>query len=260
MRLFPPLLCLGAALVLSAFKVEPSPSLTGSPTGWSLSDAVGKNYAIGYDEKLQATYLESIGKPDYVGTMVNESSLQAEAQATNQQSLLKRHNRVPYSSQGLLPYVRWAAAMTQAFKNGQYANRHVTLEAEVRDDNFDGRVELYIRAVDENSSNRHSSYYPVEPQPGKWQHIAVEFDNRASDLRFVDGMPKIVSVSEGALEIGLAVQGQGRVLIRNIQLHVGKFLPPLKPVESIDLPTGPLHLSFDAPKPNAAPVNLELHP
>ncbi|MES2295764.1 MAG: hypothetical protein V4582_01915 [Pseudomonadota bacterium] len=263
MNLLPTLLCVGGALVLSALSVvppPPPPPPSGVPTGWSVSDAIGKTYAVGYDAQQHATYLESIGKPPRIMTVVNETIVQADARARHQEALFQRANRVPYSTFGMMPYTEMAAALTQSFKNGPYANRHVTVEAEVRNDDFAGRFQLHLRSVHgDTDGDGSSAALNIEAHPGQWQHVEVDFENATSRISNRAGSPAVVKYVDSTLEAGFTIQGKGRVWIRHIALRAGATLPP---PEMKEPPSNlqPLNTIFQAPKPHAAPTNLELHP
>ena len=214
------------------------------PSGWSVSDTIGTLYRTGYDDKEGAAYLESIGSVGEVGAFFNEQSVQAGANA--REGKLREIGRVPYSKEGQASSDLWAGEVAQAVKGATYMHRHVTFKAEIKKVNFTGQFLVFVRYS--NGNRQHGSFFGGERSspPDTWLSV----DGNIDTLDLADN-----DADQAVLSYGFAIQGTGRVLIRNVKLEVDAMTPYSTRVHV------PLDQVF-APPPtlNEAPTNLALHP
>ena len=230
---FKPFLIGGAGLIALQLLTVHAASVipVDPPTGWSVSESFGTHYRLGYDTREKAYFIENIGPIQPVGQDVNAET-----------SPSTGPHRVPYSDSGLRPSDLWAASLLQSVESGPYRKHLMKFEAEIKSADLKGHIDLLLRETSPDRSLTSSTHSdPAEtwmhPQgKAEWQPFSIEFwdDQDLSVLTF-----------------GFLVQGEGRVLIRNVKLTDEGIAPPPP-----DRPKTPE--MFGNPEATEHPINVEM--
>lgn len=194
------------------------------PKGWYASDSIGKQYFIGYDSREKAYFIANTEPIKNAARDVNSGT---------EPDLGSQH--VPYSATGLKETDPWAAALLQSVKALPYLSRKLRLEAEIKTPGFNGQSYLMLRGVFPDTNT--NTTIMTTASGADWHSVVVEMDEVPDD---------------GTLSFGVLLQGEGRVLIRDVKLT-------LAPMPEKEVPSG-THLQdmFGDPPAAETPVNLEL--
>ena len=243
---FKPFLIGAAGLVaLHLLTVRAAPSLPAAPPkGWSVSETIGKQYRLGYDAEDGAYFIESAGEIGPAGRAVNAGTDPGHDE-----------QRVPYSAGGLKPDDPWAASMLQSVQAAPYRKHKVRFEAKVKSDGFKGKFRLMLRAFDPNKGgyDAHTTA-PATLDIGFGGPDFGTEDLHTIGWQGVDGEIDMVPEDASVLSFGFLMQGQGRVLIRNVKLTSVEIAPAAPP------PGTDIQDMFADPPANAEPVNPEMRP
>ncbi|MBV8465135.1 MAG: hypothetical protein JO218_04240 [Burkholderiales bacterium] len=136
-------------------------------------------------------------------------------------------------------------SLSQALDPQAMKGRLVQISAEVRDDDPNGRLEFYLHGTGprtDGANNETLAVTTTASNPGEWQELHMK-------LKLSDGEKALTQ-----LALGFAVQGEGRVWMRNVKIE------DVKPVDLTSKKNDPLARSLPLPEFKSAPTNFEMAP